>query len=93
MHGDRSKTGGEPTGKCTPSTSVSVTATSSRDAGGITTAPSSPTPMRTSARSRAEPREVFADEFEFGLGHDSRQGVIARRDAQPRTTVPKQRRP
>ena len=43
--------GGEPGGKCTPSTSVSVTTTSSREAGGISTAPSSPTPMRTSARS------------------------------------------
>ena len=38
-------------GKCTPSTSVSVTTTSSREAGGMNTAPSSPTPMRTSARS------------------------------------------
>src|SRR5579883_1973630 len=81
--------GGDPGGKCTPSTSVSTAATSSVPAGHSRIAASSPTPTRTSVRLAPQPRKYRS--MRSNSDSDTRSMLVgpkgARRPIQHRVDV------
>src|SRR6185437_10331617 len=81
--------GGEPWGKCTPSTRVSTAATSSAPAGHSSNAASSPTPTWTSARFAPQPRKYRS--MSSNSDSDTRSVLVgtqsARRPIQHRVDV------